>query len=353
MPGISTVTSHYSFPETGDLYFVTGAEDRDPYAEFIRDGFDIRGHVRFAIERLGGGGKFIDVGANIGEFTVPVGRCGARVLAVEALPKNYFLLSKAIQANKFRNVVAVHAAAAAHGGVASVAGTSAWAHLSEGNGGAGEQGMEVPCFQIDELAEIYDFSDARLVKIDVEGAEMLVLSGMSRLTQDRDLEIIVEENTWTTATSKYPLRGVLKYLQGLGFSLYMFHDSVLVPRKPTGFQERVCVDYLATRKPLGNRVGSFDVRQLGDEERVKIVLDELNSGNASYQAYICAFIHTAPGCIRDNPAVREVVDRILLSGGEDFKACLAVLKDYALHNPDRPNSIFEAVRSIGRRLIGR
>ncbi len=353
MPGIVTVTSRYSFEETGDVCFVTGAEDHDAYVQYIRQWFAIRGHIRFAIERLSGGDKFIDVGANIGEFTIPIGKCGARVLAVEALPKNYFLLSKAIQENKLKNVVAIHAAAAAHDGVVSVAGTSAWGHLSEGHGGADEQGVEVPCFRIDELAEIYDFSDAKLVKIDVEGSEMLVLRGMSRLTRDKDLEIIIEENTLTTANCKYPLRGVLKYLHELGFSIYMFHDNVLVPRKPMEFQERIYVDYLATKHRLGNRVGSFEVRELGGEERVKLVLDELNSGNPPHQAYVCAFIHMAPSYMRNNPDVRETVERVLLNEDEGFKLCLALLKDYALHHQDRPSGVLETIRSIGPKLIGR
>jgi len=119
------------------------------------------------------------------------------------------------------------------------------------------------------------------------------------------------------------------------------------------FQERIYVDYLATRNALGNKVGSFEVRELRGEERVKVVLDELNSGNPPHQAYVCAFIHMAPGYIRNNPGVRERVERVLLNEDEGFKLCLALLKDCALQQPsEEKDSRNDSVSgmSLGERI---
>ena len=357
MSKIDTVISKYTFPETGDIYFVTGIADDDPYIQYTRHHYHIDTHTRFAIERLSSGDKCIDVGANIGHFTIPLGKMGIKILAIEALPNNYYLLSKAIQENRLKNVVAIHAAATDHGGVTKMAGTSAWGHLSEGHEGDDGRGIEVPSFRLDDLANIYDFFDAKLVKMDIEGSEVLALSGMERLIKDnKNLEIIFEENTHMStliaANYKHRLRAAMQFLQRSGFFIYMFHNNILVPRKPEDFQEQVSADYLATKNTLHNNIGGFKVRQFSTEERIKIVLEQLNYNNLINQAYVCAFIEMAPNEIRNDPRVKESVKNVMLTEDKIFRDSYMRLKAHAQQYQDQHHDQIRGILTPLRKTGG-
>jgi len=143
------------------------------------------------------GSVFIDVGANIGYYTLlAAGKVGARgqVHAVECSPKNLILLSDNVRKNNLQNVkIHPFAAASQRGmltlsvspvGLSSFGPNSRWLDTP----GLGDT-LTVPCVSLDEIVQgIVD-----VVKIDAEGAELDVLEGMGRiLAENERLSIIVE-----------------------------------------------------------------------------------------------------------------------------------------------------------------
>ncbi len=155
--------------------------------------------VQEAMRRsLSSGGVFIDVGCNIGTITlvgaVLVGPTG-RVIAID--PQRECVEATTVNArlNGFDNVEVVHAAAAAKSGDAEVivAADSLWTRLTT----VGEHPLErrrdtVPGVALDDLAA--DLGDLRvdLVKVDVEGAELDVIAGMSRLLAEHKPIVVCE-----------------------------------------------------------------------------------------------------------------------------------------------------------------
>ena len=130
-------------------------------------------------ERLRPGATFVDAGANVGYHTVlaavAVGAEG-RVIAVEANPENARLLRRSVEVNGFTNVDVLPLALGASWGSVEFGG-----HIGS-NGGfvdAGAAGRAegratlVPTIPLDALG----LDRVDLVKIDVEGAEALVLDG--------------------------------------------------------------------------------------------------------------------------------------------------------------------------------
>ncbi|QPP10728.1 FkbM family methyltransferase [Streptomyces bathyalis] len=151
-------------------------------------------------QRLKSGDVFVDVGANIGYFSVLgsslVGPSGS-VVAVEASPAFHRRLLQHANMNRCSNLRAVHAA------VSDQDETLKFIQASSRNTGAtstvpysgpAESEFEVDAHPLTQLLSEGEIERARVIKIDVEGAEGAAVRGLSsalnRLRQDA--EVVVE-----------------------------------------------------------------------------------------------------------------------------------------------------------------
>lgn len=168
------------------------------------------------------GDIFIDVGANIGVHTADAARLvGAhgRVVAVEPNSENCRLLLLTMDRNGFEHVRLVPVAL-------SDAGEWTWfgTHIGS-NGGFAPTGIEaiargygfvVPILRLDDVAPI----GTRLIKIDVEGAEMSVLrSGREMLQRDRPSIIMEFSCEMVSRVSGIGPLDALTWIEGLGYDI--------------------------------------------------------------------------------------------------------------------------------------
>jgi FkbM family methyltransferase len=145
------------------------------------------------------GDVFVDVGANVGYFSLIGSRCVGPegvVVAIEASPRMFELLRRNLWRNRLTNVRAVNVAASdAHGSLRIYEGP-AWnrgqATTVGPNGGS--PGSRVRAMPIGEILSEAEVRRARVVKIDVEGGEPAVVSGLLAClpAMRADLEIVVE-----------------------------------------------------------------------------------------------------------------------------------------------------------------
>jgi FkbM family methyltransferase len=174
-------------------------------------GFHERNIGALIKENLKEGDVFVDVGANIGYFTIMaakvVGQVG-RVIAFEASPNTTKLLEKNLNANQLKNVDVRNIAISQEHGKVKIYNSGA-AHIGQGSiletrGGSVE--AEVTSMPLNADTIGVDVSRIRLIKIDVEGAEKFVVAGMVGLLNDpkfngdiileiapEDLDVSVEE----------------------------------------------------------------------------------------------------------------------------------------------------------------
>jgi FkbM family methyltransferase len=180
------------------------------------------------------GGVFVDVGANVGFHTVLaaqlVGPTG-RVIAVE--PASWAL--QILRANLWRHGLdaTVHAAAAsdAAGGVRLAVDRT---HRSGAR--LAERGVEVRAARLDELVPA---TAVDAIKIDVEGAEPLVLRGARRLLElSPRLLAIVEFRDDQHLSGESPTE-VLAFYESLGFELCLLRRN--------GDLERITADGVLAR----------------------------------------------------------------------------------------------------------
>jgi FkbM family methyltransferase len=159
-------------------------------------------------------GIFVDIGANIGKYTVMVGkRLGSdgKVIAIEPEPENFQALLKNIEANRLKNVVPLNIACCSANGEARLylhryapgLHTTAANHKQQLY-----RQVIVPGRTLDSILKELAIEKVKLLKIDVEDAELEVLKGaIELLRHSQELRIIIE--VWHEES--------LEFLTGLGF----------------------------------------------------------------------------------------------------------------------------------------
>ncbi len=190
-------------------------------------------HVEATLDRLlGPGDIFVDVGANVGYHTVRASRSvgpTGRVVAVEANPENARLIAHTIELNGITNIELVPVALSGHRGHV-VFGT----HVGS-NGGfldaamsASGRGTLVPTFALDDLG----FEGVSVVKIDVEGAEAMVIDGATEVIRRDRPSLVMEFSLEMTArvSQREPREHLDRFVEW-GYSIAIIDRATSVPRK--------------------------------------------------------------------------------------------------------------------------
>lgn len=176
------------------------------------------------------GAHVVDIGANVGLYTLLLSRLvgdEGRVFAYEPEPDLFAALRENCFANQVANVIPVNCAL----GEASGRVRFYRSVFNSGDNRLGGFGWAAEAVEV-EMARLDDvLSDARVdfIKMDVQGYEMRVLTGMQRLlAANPHLEIYFE--FWPhglTAAGSEP-EGLLRHLHDRGFRIYQPHGTDLV-----------------------------------------------------------------------------------------------------------------------------
>jgi FkbM family methyltransferase len=159
---------------------------------------------------------FIDVGANIGLISIPIALKGYRTIAIEPLPHHISRFRENLRLNPAAKVLLLESS------VGSQSDEGEFRNLTifspPGNSGASSsdpnwnpsvspsQSFVVPLATVDELCakilEKESFTDV-LIKIDVEGMELEVMSGCKKIIEDFRPVILFEWKPNTQILEKY------------------------------------------------------------------------------------------------------------------------------------------------------
>lgn len=170
-----------------------------------------------------------DVGANVGLVSVVmsrlVGWCG-RIYAFEANPRCVSLLRKTLRLNRIRNCTVIFGAVCdqsehavrlyldnrprMHGVASSL--VPCWWQTDGWDERYRPCELLVPPIKLDEFCGLYGLAP-NLVKIDVEGAELAVLTGFRRHLETGKPHIILEARSDGTGRNDDPLH----FLESLGY----------------------------------------------------------------------------------------------------------------------------------------
>lgn len=200
-------------------------------------------------DALGAGDVFLDVGANVGFFSLLaarlVGPTGA-VWAVEPVPANVAQIQHNARRNRFRNLAVVDAAASSSAGTTTLLlavhpGGAVIASAGAPPDPAGA--LEVRTVRIDDLVASGQVRPPTVVKIDVEGAELDVLEGMPATLRDHRPVVVCEVDGRDDAAVASQRSAVVALLVHAGY------DVEVLPRSYDASDWRV--DHLVARPRPG------------------------------------------------------------------------------------------------------
>ncbi len=163
------------------------------------------------------GSTVLDVGANIGVFTLLAAKRGARVYAIEADPENARMLKHHVELNGYSDKVTVFEIGASdrdqvlplYRNAANSGGSTLY--------GTGEA-VDIRCRSIDSL----NLPPIDVCKMDVEGGEWAALQGMSAtISRSPDFKLLVEYSSSYAGSARVLefLRGRFKNIQVVGGKL--------------------------------------------------------------------------------------------------------------------------------------
>ena len=207
----------YPFTENSKLLIkksMTGATGNLYY------GLDEFYDMGFLLHLLREDDVFVDVGANIGSYTILASaEIGAKSISVEPAPSTFGFLTDNISLNNIGDLVEMHNIALAdNNGLIKFTETQ-----DTVNHVATDNDKDVIEVQVDTLDNIIKATNPCLIKIDVEGYESEVLKGASETLKNPFLKALIVELNGSGKRYGYDDKNVHKKLIDNGFRPYKYN----------------------------------------------------------------------------------------------------------------------------------
>lgn len=209
---------------------------KDSYlSKLIFNGFEVE-ELDFLRVVLKDGDIFIDIGANIGLFSlsasVIVGVNG-RVISYEPTPNTFSRLLENVELNSFSNVDAKNIGLSETCGnlVLNISDTGfdAWNSFTITDNSKFQASVSVPVSTLDEELKCVDKSKVKMIKIDVEGWEKFVIKGGINFFKDYCPILMIEFTESNAFAAGYFIQEVYDILNNLGYKWFRYKNGMLFP----------------------------------------------------------------------------------------------------------------------------
>jgi FkbM family methyltransferase len=169
--------------------------------------------VEWIVSDLKEGMTLLDVGSNVGFYTLLGARCvgiSGKVVALEPDPEVVAILRRNIEINMAYNVQVVHGAASGSCGQARLGRARSSSYSTGLYCEDAVNWIEVPRYSMDALINELGVGAVDLVKLDVEGAELEAIEGMSKILRVNRPKVIMELHGHVDGTAILPAIDKLK-----------------------------------------------------------------------------------------------------------------------------------------------
>ncbi len=278
-------------------------------------------------------GTFLDLGANIGAFSLPFAIHGWKGFAFEAGSKNADVLKKSILLNDFDITVMEQAVYDRTGSIKFLE-NGPWGSVE--NDVFHEENMVVlDTIALDDWYENAGVEQIDLIKIDIEGSEVAAFRGMGNMLQRYHYPpIYTEVNLFALALQGETQYSYFKEAEKLGYHVYELYEGELYEYNKELFPLNYCRDYILLNKipdylkervfgriaNNGGRLEQVFSRLIRYEQWPEVRkyedLDQLNA----FDFYICY-------CIKDYPEfLTDEIKRTLIEIKENLTENMLVQK---------------------------
>ncbi len=213
-------------------------DDWIPFRVFITGAYDFEALVEtHMLQQIKKGMQILDIGANIGYYTIQfssrVGNMG-QVHAFEPIEYNHKLLSQNVELNSLTNVVCNRLALSSKAGQQKIffnasdnTGMSSFAQLS-----SQATAEVVTVTTVDQYLQSRAITAVDLIKIDVEGAELLVLQGAEQtLSQQNGPLLYIEINSYTLAEQNVTPIAIIEFLETFDYVSCKITPDGVIPER--------------------------------------------------------------------------------------------------------------------------
>lgn len=234
----TTIISYLSTPVHSEIYG-TGEYEKN--------------EIDFLQKTLKKGDTFIDVGANIGVYTVVAGRLvgdEGRVFAFEPSKREFELLLKNIKLNKLKNIHPVKAAISNHTGTTKLrvasglhTGTNTLA-LTFCNPQTKLCNIEeVPAYRLDDFIIQNNLKNVTGVKIDIEGYELFALQGMQYILNTFKPFLMLEINEYALQSTSCNKEQIFAFLRKCNYKIFYYDNNGMLTENFPEYINKVCNSY--------------------------------------------------------------------------------------------------------------
>jgi len=153
----------------------------------------------------------LDVGANLGDFSIAISNKAKKVIAIEPGRENFLTLCSNLSANSLKQVLPLNIAAHDSNENVSLMGNGADLAVSSFNGGEHVGGRT-----LDDVLRSCDIGYVDILKIDVQGHETKVLRGFTDSLREHRVGLVVVE---IHAHRNVKSADVVTFMQPFGYHL--------------------------------------------------------------------------------------------------------------------------------------
>jgi FkbM family methyltransferase len=207
--------------------------------------------LKYIEQELRGDETFIDAGANTGEFTISVaGRLPAGlVLAFEPQPDMYKTLAENVRINNFHNVRLICEGLSDREGEVPLYTSNDRKRFDGVHEGLFTQFPDewradpagtMRLRTLDSVLEEQGIAKVDWLKVDVEGGELPLLRGASRMLATNRPRLLVEVNEPTFRSAGYCGADLEDFLRGFGYLSYRLQRNGLIPIQIRSIGDRPC-----------------------------------------------------------------------------------------------------------------
>ena len=217
--------------------------------------------IDFLYLLLNSGDIVLDIGANIGLFSIHAGRIvgpAGRVFAFEPTPQTYSKLIENIELNRLKNVYANQIALSDYSGTqdffVSEEGHDAFNSIVKPGRGEKYSVVNVNTTSLDDYVDKFDLlGKVQFVKIDVEGWEVPLFNGGRKFFLDPNAPVLMVEFTESNASNAgYSCQQLYKIIMSYGYTIYTYDSkSKSLSREPlredyTNYLNVICIKNISS-----------------------------------------------------------------------------------------------------------
>ena len=165
----------------------------------------------------------VDVGANIGDFTLGVKDIAGKIIAIEPGKENFQALYKNIKINQLHNVLSLRYAIHDCEDDIYLDGNTSDMHIVRDKTGEQVKGMP-----LDLIVKNMDIESIDILKIDVQGHERAVLIGANKIFEEKLVKLLIIE---VHIHRNVYVEDIISLMKAKGYSLF-YKDKYFLAHQP-------------------------------------------------------------------------------------------------------------------------